>query len=157
MEKFPNLTPEKIATRIKTTASHVPLTGFFGETLANNGTAAMEAIFGHGLVYSGAAAAQIGNLTYAFGPDVSRGQDLSQSKLPLPAGVGRRLANQIMADKFVVFESFDNAMFTVAGSEVFEAPAAGFVPSYDPAPAKVMRQMAASRPVVSRSAIQKNS
>ena len=136
MEKFPNLTPEKIATRIKTTASHAPLTGFFGETLANNGTAAMEAIFGHGLVDSGAAAAQIGNLTYAFGPDVSRGQDLSQSKLPLPAGVGRGLANQIMADKFVVFDSFDNAMFTVAGSEVFEAPAAGFVPSYDAGPRK---------------------
>lgn len=74
MEKFPNLTPEKIATRIKTTASHAPLTGFFGETLANNGTAAMEAIFGHGLVDSGAAA-QIGNLTYVFGPDASRGQD----------------------------------------------------------------------------------
>jgi hypothetical protein len=29
----------------------------------------MEAIFGHGLVDSGAAAAQIGNLTYALGPD----------------------------------------------------------------------------------------
>ena len=77
MEKFPNLTPKQIATRIKTTASLAPLTGFFGETLANNGTAAMEAIFGHGLVDSGAAAAQIGNLTYALGPDVSRGQDLS--------------------------------------------------------------------------------
>jgi hypothetical protein len=88
------------------------------------------------LVDSGAAAAQIGNLTYAFGPDASRGQDLSQSKLPLPAGVGRGLANQIMADKFVVFDSFDNAMFTVAGSEVFEAPGAGFVPSYDAGPRK---------------------
>ena len=88
------------------------------------------------MVESGAAAAQIGNLTYAFGPDASRGQDLSQSKLPLPAGVGRGLANQIMADKFVVFDSFDNAMFTVAGSEVFEAPAAGFVPSYDAGPRK---------------------
>ncbi|MDA8830303.1 S8 family serine peptidase [Planktomarina temperata] len=85
MEKFPNLTPKQIATRIKTTASLAPLTGFFGETLANDGTAAMEAIFGHGLVDSGAAAAQIGNLTYALRPDVSRGQDLSQSKLALPA------------------------------------------------------------------------
>ena len=130
MEKFPNLTPKQIATRIKTTASLAPLTGFFGETLANNGTAAMEAIFGHGLVDSGAAAAQIGNLTYALGPDVSRGQDLSQSKLALPAGVGRDLAKQIMADDFVVFDSFDNAMFTVSGSQVFEAAAAGFVPSY---------------------------
>ena len=130
MEKFPNLTPKQIATRIKTTASLAPLTGFFGETLANNGTAAMEAIFGHGLVDSGAAAAQIGNLTYALGPDVSRGQDLSQSKLALPAGVGRDLAKQIMADDFVVFGSFDNAMFTVSGSQVFEAAAAGFVPSY---------------------------
>ena len=130
MEKFPNLTPKQIATRIKTTASLAPLTGFFGKTLANNGTAAMEAIFGHGLVDSGAAAAQIGNLTYALGPDVSRGQDLSQSKLALPAGVGRDLAKQIMADDFVVFDSFDNAMFTVSGSQVFEAAAAGFVPSY---------------------------
>ena len=130
MEKFPNLTPKQIATRIKTTASLAPLTGFFGETLANNGTAAMEAIFGHGLVDSGAAAAQIGNLTYALGPDVSRGQDLSQSKLALPAGVGRDLAKQIMADDFVVFDSFDNAMFTVSGSQVFEAAAVGFVPSY---------------------------
>ncbi|MDC1440291.1 S8 family serine peptidase [Planktomarina temperata] len=130
MEKFPNLTPKQIATRIKTTASLAPLKGFFGETLANDGTAAMEAIFGHGLVDSGAAAAQIGNLTYALGPDVSRGQDLSQSKLALPAGVGRDLAKQIMADDFVVFDSFDNAMFTVSGSQVFEAAAAGFVPSY---------------------------
>ena len=130
MEKFPNLTPKQIATRIKTTASLAPLTGFFGETLANDGTAAMEANFGHGLVDSGAAAAQIGNLTYALGPDVSRGQDLSQSKLALPAGVGRDLAKQIMADDFVVFDSFDNAMFTVSGSQVFEAAAAGFVPSY---------------------------
>ena len=130
MEKFPNLTPAQIATRIKTTASLAPLTGALGETLANDGTAAMEAIFGHGLVDSGAAAAQIGNLTYALGPDVSRGQDLSQSKLALPAGVGRDLAKQIMADDFVVFDSFDNAMFTVSGSQVFEAAAAGFVPSY---------------------------
>ena len=129
-EKFPNLTPAQIATRIKTTASLAPLTGALGETLANDGTAAMEAIFGHGLVDSGAAAAQIGNLTYALGPDVSRGQDLSQSKLALPAGVGRDLAKQIMADDFVVFDSFDNAMFTVSGSQVFEAAAAGFVPSY---------------------------
>ncbi|MDG0984183.1 MAG: S8 family serine peptidase [Planktomarina sp.] len=131
MEKFPNLTPAQIATRIKTTASLAPLEGFFGETLAKDGAAVMQAIFGHGLVDSGAAAAQIGNLTYAFGPDVSRGQDLSQSKLSLPAGVGRDLVNQIMADNFVVFDSFDNAMFTVAGSEVFDAAAAGFVPSYD--------------------------
>ena len=130
MEKFPNLTPAQIATRIKTTASLAPLTGALGETLANDGTAAMEAIFGHGLVDSGAAAAQIGNLTYALGPDVSRGQDLSQSKLALPAGVGRDLAKQIMADDFVVFDSFDNAMFTVSGSQVFGAAAAGFVPSY---------------------------
>ncbi|MDB0019528.1 S8 family serine peptidase [Planktomarina temperata] len=130
MEKFPNLTPKQIATRIKTTASLAPLTGFCGETLANNGTAAMEAIFGHGSVDSAAAAAQIGNLTYALGPDVSRGQDLSQSKLALPAGVGRDLAKQIMADDFVVLDSFDNAMFTVSGSQVFEAAAAGFVPSY---------------------------
>ena len=128
-KKSPNLTPKQIATRIKTTASLAPLTGFFGETLANNGTAAMEAIFGHGLVDSGAAAAQIGNLTYALGPDVSRGQDLSQSKLALPAGVGRDLVKQIMADDFVVFDSFDNAMFTVSGSQVFEAAAVGFVPS----------------------------
>ena len=35
-----------------------------------------------------------------------------------------------MADDFVVFDSFDNAMFTVSGSQVFEAAAAGFVPSY---------------------------
>ena len=130
MEKFPNLTPAQIATRIKTTASLAPLTGALGETLANDGTAAMEAILGHGLVDSGAAAAQIGNLTYALGPDVSRGQDLSQSKLALPAGVGRDLAKQIMADDFVVFDSFDNAMFTVSGSQVFGAAAAGFVPSY---------------------------
>ena len=130
-EKFPNLTPEKIATRIKITASLAPLTGYFGETVATDGTTAMEAIFGHGLVDSGAAAAQIGNLTYALGPDVSLGQDLSQSKLTLPAGMGRDLANQIMADKFIVFDSFDHAMFTVAGSQIFEAVAAGFVPNYD--------------------------
>ena len=129
-EKFPNLTPEKIAMRIKITASLAPLTGFFGETVATDGTAAMEAIFGHVLVDSGAAAAQIGNLTYALGPYVSLGQDLSQSKLTLPAGMGRDLVNQIMADKFIVFDFFDHAMFTVAGSQIFEAVAAGFVPNY---------------------------
>ena len=69
------------------------LSWVFRETVATEGTAAMEAIFGHGLVDSGAAAAQIGNLTYALGPDVSLGQDLSQSKLSLPAGMGRDLAN----------------------------------------------------------------
>ena len=109
----------------------------------------MEAIFGHGLVDSGAAAAQIGNLTYALGPDVSRGQDLSQSKLALPAGVGRDLVKQIMADDFVVFDSFDNAMFTVSGSQVFEAAAV--------VPQQLMRQVAALRPVVPYRASQKNS
>ena len=35
-----------------------------------------------------------------------------------------------MADKFIVFDSFDHAMFTVAGSQIFETVAAGFVPNY---------------------------
>ena len=35
-----------------------------------------------------------------------------------------------MADKFIVFDSFDHAMLTDAGSQIFEAVAAGFVPNY---------------------------
>jgi hypothetical protein len=57
--------------------------------------------------------------------------------------MGRDLVNQIMADKFIVFDSFDHAMFTAAGSQISEAVAAGLCRTTMHWPKKLRRQVAA--------------
>ena len=130
MEKFPNLTPAQIATRIKTTASLSGLTGYYGETLAVNGEAAMREIFGHGLVNSEAAAAQIGSLTYPVNGSLDGAVDLSTQKVQLPPGLSSTAMNQIMSSNYAVFDSFDGAIFFTSGSEVFSGVAPRHVPGY---------------------------
>jgi len=131
MEKFPSLTTAQIATRIKTTASLTGLTGRGGETTANSTTAQMQAIFGHGLINSTAAAASIGSYIYANGSNLNNGQNLSLSKLSLPAGLPASAQNQVLGSKFIVFDSFDGARFSVGGNEVFEASHSSIARTYD--------------------------
>ncbi len=119
MEKFPSLTPAQIATRIKSTASYSGLTGSGGETSANSSTAVMQAIFGHGLVNATAASSRIGNYIYANGGDLDDGIDLSATRIAIPAGLPTSVQDQILENKFIVFDSFDNARFSVEGSQVF--------------------------------------
>jgi hypothetical protein len=128
MQKFPNLTPAQIATRIKSTASLSELTGSFGETLEADGETAMSAIFGHGYVNSQAASSQIGNFLYAQGNNLDGARDLSASKVALPAGLNALSLSKIMSTDFIVFDSFDGAVFTVSGAEVFEQNGMAFVP-----------------------------
>ena len=128
MQKFPNLTPAQIATRIKSTASLSELTGSFGETLEADGETAMSAIFGHGYVNSEAASSQIGNFLYAQGNNLDGARDLSASKVALPAGLNALSLSKIMSTDFIVFDSFDGAVFTVSGAEVFEQKSMAFVP-----------------------------
>ena len=128
MQKFPNLTPAQIATRIKSTASLSELTGSFGETLEADGETAMSAIFGHGYVNSEAASSQIGNFLYAQGNNLDGARDLSASKVALPAGLNALSLSKIMSTDFIVFDSFDGAVFTVSGAEVFEQNGMAFVP-----------------------------
>ena len=130
MEKFPSLTTAQIATRIKTTASLTGLTGRGGETTGNSSTSQMEAIFGHGLVNSTAAAARIGSYTYANGSNLNNGQNLSVSKLSLPTGLPASTQNQVLGSKFIVFDSFDGARFSVGGKEVFEASHSSIARTY---------------------------
>ena len=130
MEKFPSLTTAQIATRIKTTASLTGLTGRGGETTSNSSTSQMEAIFGHGLVNSTAAAARIGSYIYANGSNLNNGQNLSVSKLSLPAGLSASTQNKVLGSKFIVFDSFDGARFSVGGKEVFEASHSSIARTY---------------------------
>jgi subtilisin family serine protease len=130
MEKFPSLTTAQIATRILSTASYANLTGRGGETAANSTAAEMEAIFGQGLVNSTAAAAVIGNYIYANGSNLNNGQNLSVSKLSLPAGLPVSTQYQVLGSKFIVFDSFDGARFSVGGDEVFEASHSSIARTY---------------------------
>ncbi len=120
MEKFPSLSAAQIVTRIKNGASLTGLTGTGGQTTANSSTSTMQAIFGHGLINGTASAAAFGNYIYANGSNLSNGVDLSTSKISLPSGLPASTQNQILASKFIVFDSFDGARFSVDGSEVFK-------------------------------------
>jgi subtilisin family serine protease len=128
MQKFPNLTPAQIATRIKSTASLESLTGYNGETLEADGETVMSAIFGYGYVNSEAASSQIGNFLYAQGNNLDGARDLSSNKVALPAGLNALSLSKIMSTDFIVFDSFDGAVFTVSGAEVFEQNGMTFVP-----------------------------
>ncbi len=130
MEKFPSLTTAQIATRIKSTASLTGLTGASGQTTANSSTAVMQAIFGHGLVNATAASGSIGNYIYANGSSLAHGTDVSASRIVLPAGLPQSIQNQILAGKFIVFDSFDGARFSVDGSEVFSTSSSTTAPSF---------------------------
>ena len=130
MEKFPSLTPAQIATRIKSTASYSGLTGSGGETSANSSTAVMQAIFGHGLVNATAASSRIGNYIYANGGDLDDGIDLSATRIAIPAGLPTSVQNQIVDSKFIVFDSFDGARFSVDGSQVFSKFSRASTPSF---------------------------
>ena len=120
MEKFPNLTPAQIATRIKNTASLVGLTGSGGETTSNSSTSTMNAIFGHGLVNAQAASASIGSLNYIDNGGLSSGVEYEKNKISLPSGLSSSVVSQLMNDDFVVFDSFDGANFNVKGSDIFQ-------------------------------------
>ena len=130
MEKFPSLTAAQIATRIKTTASYSGLTGASGQTSANSSTAVMQAIFGHGLVNSTAASASIGSYIYANGSNLNNGKNLSKGKLSLPTGLPAPTQNQILGSKFIVFDSFDGARFSVGGRDVFDASHSSIARTY---------------------------
>ncbi len=130
VEKFPSLTAAQIVTRVKSGASHNGLTGRGGETTANSTTAQLQAIFGHGLINATASAAAFGNYIYANGSNLNNGRDLSISKLSLPAGLPASTQNQILGSKFIVFDSFDGARFSVAGKEVFNASLSSIARTY---------------------------
>ena len=120
MEKFPSLSAAQIITRVKDGASYNGLTGRGGETTANRTTSQLEAIFGHGLINGTASSSSFGSYMYANGSNISNGVDLGVSKIALPAGLPMATQNQIIGSKFVVFDSFDGARFSVGGSEVFK-------------------------------------
>jgi subtilase-type serine protease len=119
MEKFPNLTPAQIATRIKDGASLSSLTGYNGQTLAANGTSAMQDIFGYGLVNAQTSSASMGSLMYLNNGSLDKGLNIDSNKIPLSSGLSSGVINQIMNDEHVVFDSFDGANFTVKGRDIF--------------------------------------
>ena len=119
MEKFPNLTPAQISTRIKNGASLSSLTGSGGQTLADDGEATMQSIFGYGLVNAENSAASMGNLTYLKDENINNGVDISQQKIDLPSSISNSVINKILEDNFVVFDSFDGANFNVKGRDIF--------------------------------------
>ena len=129
-EKFPSLTAAQIVTRIKNGASYTGLTGRGGETSANSSTATMQAIFGHGLINGTTSAAAFGNYIYANGNNLSNGMNLGASKISLPTSLSASTQNQILASKFIVFDSFDGARFSVNGSEVFKVSNSSIVRTY---------------------------
>lgn len=130
MEKFPNLTPAQIATRIKSTASLASLTSYGGGTLSSLGETAMRAIFGHGLVNAEAASAQIGSLSYPVHGTLSGAVDLSSDRVALPAGLSSSSIGQIMASNYAVFDTFDGAIFTISGDQIFSQNSRTHVPGY---------------------------
>jgi len=130
MEKFPSLTAAQIVTRVKSGASYNGLTGRGGETTANSTTAQLQAIFGHGLINATASAAAFGNYIYANGSNLNNGRDLSVSKLSLPASLPASTQNQILGSKFIVFDSFDGARFSVGGRDVFDASHSSIARTY---------------------------
>ena len=119
MEKFPNLTPAQISTRIKNGASLSSLTGYGGQTLTVHGEATMQSIFGHGLVNAENSAASMGNLTYLRDSSIKNGVDISQQKIDLPSSISSSVINRILDDDYVVFDSFDGANFNVKGRNIF--------------------------------------
>ena len=119
-EKFPSLTAAEIVTRIKNGASYTGLTGRGGETSANSSTATMQAIFGYGLINGTTSAAAFGSYIYANGSNLSNGVNLSVSRISLPSGLSAATQNKVLASKFIVFDSFDGARFSVNGNEVFK-------------------------------------
>ena len=121
MQKFPSLTNKQIVARIKETSSLINLTGKNGETLAVNGTATMQAIFGHGLVNQTAASSQIGSLNVATTNNFFEGKNVNidQTKLNLPSYLPASVALAIKEDNFVAFDSFDGAGFSIDGSSVY--------------------------------------
>lgn len=135
MEKFPTLTPAQIATRIKTTASLANLTGYNGETLAVDGEATMSDIFGYGLINSTAASSNIGSLMFPTGNNIANGALSGSSSLALPAAISGRIADSILRDNFVVFDTFDGATFIVTGDQLFKSKTSSFTPSYKVEPA----------------------
>ena len=135
MEKFPTLTPAQIATRIKTTASLASLTGYNGETLAANGEATMQAIFGYGLINATAASSSIGSLVFPAGSNTANGTLSGSSSLALPAAISGHVTDTILKDTFIVFDTFDGATFAVTGDQLFKGQTSAFTPSYKITPA----------------------
>ncbi len=129
-EKFPSLTAAQIVTRIKNGASFTGLTGRGGETTANSTNAQLQAIFGHGLINGTTSAAAFGNFIYANGNNLLNGQDLSARKISLPTSLPLSTQNKILESKFIVFDSFDGARFSVNGSEVFKVSNSSIVRTY---------------------------
>lgn len=129
MEKFPSLTPAQIATRIKTTASYDNIYQYGGTAATSLSLTARRAIFGHGFINSTAAAARIGDYIYANGNDLTKGTNLSTTRLSLPSGLSASTQSQILGSNFIVFDSFDGARFSVDGNEVFEASTTSDAPS----------------------------
>ncbi|MFZ8957930.1 MAG: S8 family serine peptidase [Pseudohongiellaceae bacterium] len=130
MEKFPNLTPAQIATRIKSTASLASLTSYGGGTLSSLGETAMRAIFGYGLVNAEGASAQIGSLSYPIHGTLSGAVDLSSERVALPAGLSSSSVGQIMASTYAVFDTFDGAIFRTSGDQIFSEHSQAHVPGY---------------------------
>ena len=58
------------------------------------------------------------------------GQDLSASKISLPTSLPLSTQNKILETKFIVFDSFDGARFSVNGSEVFKTSNVSNVRTY---------------------------
>jgi len=83
MEKFPDLTPAQISTRIKDGASLSSLTGYNGQTLAANGTSTMQDIFGYGLVNAQTSSSSIGSLMYLNNGSLDKGVNIGSEKIPL--------------------------------------------------------------------------
>lgn len=121
MHKFPSLTNNQIASRIKETSSLSDLTGSGGQTLASNGEAVMQAIFGHGLVNQTAASSQIGSLNIALGNNFFEGDkvNIESSKLLLPSYFPASVIAAIKKDKFVAFDSYDGANFVIDGKMIY--------------------------------------
>jgi len=119
MEKFPNLTPAQISTRIKNGASLSSLTGYNGQTLVDDGEASMQSIFGYGLVNAENSAASMGNLTYLRDGSIKNGVDISEQKIDLSSSISNSVISKILDDDYVVFDSFDGANFNVKGRDIF--------------------------------------
>ena len=121
MHKFPSLTNKQIVSRIKETSSLSGLTGSDGQTLASNGEAVMQAIFGHGLVNQTAASSQIGSLNVALGNNFFEGEkvNIENSKLLLPSYLPASVISAIKKDTFVAFDSYDGANFFTGGDAIY--------------------------------------
>ena len=64
----------------------------------------------------------LGSITIATGENVFDSEfdiDITQQRLRFPLGLAPAVARQILADKFIAFDSFDGANFDVSGHEIF--------------------------------------